>query len=297
MQMQCMRHRITTEGSTNKGAEELKHGSKNLQQQWPRGVFTVCLTTRCMVANDHSREMRVRYCRSPSHPEKLMAGSHATPTQLLPKQLTGSLNQGYEQDLNTKERSSTCTTKRTIGQQLRVPQLANHRLQKLYKMKEILKRSPTLPRTYKTTVGNDGNCRRKATVNSNLGFEAKNTIEKYFTKHQQTSRCKEPTAEFSNHAKQNNVVEHYLRLVLNQKLDNQTTGLNITGIPPKAVASSRAIPAASYSNHHQLQAIVANKSLTAGQPVATSKRRHANLSKRCCFALNEQKSHRFLIAE
>ncbi|KZV41311.1 hypothetical protein F511_21835 [Dorcoceras hygrometricum] len=55
------------------------------------------------------------------------------------------------------------------------------------------------------------------------------------------------------------------------------------------VASSRAIPAASYSNHHQLQAIVANKSLAVGQPVASSKRRSANLSKRCRFALNEQK--------
>ncbi|KZV34296.1 splicing factor 3B subunit 1-like [Dorcoceras hygrometricum] len=37
MQMLCMRHRISTEGSTNKGAKELKHSSKNLQQQWPRG--------------------------------------------------------------------------------------------------------------------------------------------------------------------------------------------------------------------------------------------------------------------
>ncbi|KZV40359.1 ubiquitin carboxyl-terminal hydrolase 13-like [Dorcoceras hygrometricum] len=36
MQMLCMRHRITTEGLTNKGAKELKHSSKNLQQQWPR---------------------------------------------------------------------------------------------------------------------------------------------------------------------------------------------------------------------------------------------------------------------
>ncbi|KZV35841.1 binding [Dorcoceras hygrometricum] len=41
MQILCMRHRITTEGSTNKGAKELKHSSKNLQQQWPRGVFTL----------------------------------------------------------------------------------------------------------------------------------------------------------------------------------------------------------------------------------------------------------------
>ncbi|KZV29014.1 hypothetical protein F511_44028 [Dorcoceras hygrometricum] len=63
--------------------------------------------------------------------QKLTAGSHAQPTQLLPKQLTVSLNQGYEQDLITKERSSTCTTKRTIGQQLRIPQLANHSLQKV----------------------------------------------------------------------------------------------------------------------------------------------------------------------
>ncbi|KZV51381.1 hypothetical protein F511_39677 [Dorcoceras hygrometricum] len=37
MQMLCMRHRITTESSTNKGAKELKHNSKNLQQQWPQG--------------------------------------------------------------------------------------------------------------------------------------------------------------------------------------------------------------------------------------------------------------------
>ncbi|KZV55675.1 hypothetical protein F511_24352 [Dorcoceras hygrometricum] len=43
-------------------------------------------------------------------------------------------------------------------------------------MEELLERSPTLPRTYQTTAGDDGNCRRKATVNSNLGFKAKNTI-------------------------------------------------------------------------------------------------------------------------
>ncbi|KZV36016.1 ABC transporter F family member 4 [Dorcoceras hygrometricum] len=43
-------------------------------------------------------------------------------------------------------------------------------------MIELLERSPTLPHTYQRTAGNDGNCRRKTTVNSNLGFEAKNTI-------------------------------------------------------------------------------------------------------------------------
>ncbi|KZV35234.1 hypothetical protein F511_09467 [Dorcoceras hygrometricum] len=58
------------------------------------------------------------------------------------------------------------------------------------------------------------------------------------SRHQQTSRCKEPTSEFSTHAKQNDVVEHYLRLVLNQKLDNQTTGLNIAGILQKLVPAA-----------------------------------------------------------
>ncbi|KZV50755.1 ENHANCER OF AG-4 protein 2 [Dorcoceras hygrometricum] len=171
-----------------------------------------------MVANDPSREMRVRYFRSPSHPGPRDLDSNLLNTQhtdlksctkltakyrssgweprstntittkttywkLKPRLGTRSQHKGTEQDLNTKERSSTCTTKHTIGQQLRVPQLANHNLQKWYKMKELLKRSPTLPHTYQTTAGNYGNCRRKATVNSNLGFEAKNTIEKYFAKY------------------------------------------------------------------------------------------------------------------
>ncbi|KZV38938.1 hypothetical protein F511_17014 [Dorcoceras hygrometricum] len=64
------------------------------------------------------------------------------------------------------ERSSTCTTKRTIGQQLRVPPLANHSLQKLYKMEELLERSPTLPQTYQKMAGNDGKSPEKLTVNS-----------------------------------------------------------------------------------------------------------------------------------
>ncbi|KZV31489.1 inositol-1,4,5-triphosphate-5-phosphatase [Dorcoceras hygrometricum] len=92
MQMLCMRHRITTEGSTNKGAKELKHNSKNPQQQWPRGQFTVW----------HQQQI-------------------------------------------------------------------------------------------------------------------------------QPADATKPASEISNNANQNDVVEHYLRLVLNQKLDNQTTGLNIAG--------------------------------------------------------------------
>ncbi|KZV49425.1 hypothetical protein F511_36638 [Dorcoceras hygrometricum] len=51
-------------------------------------------------------------------------------------------------------------------QQLRVPQLANHSLQKWYGMEELPDRSPTLPKTYQTIAGNDGKLPEKLTVNS-----------------------------------------------------------------------------------------------------------------------------------
>ncbi|KZV39528.1 hypothetical protein F511_35777 [Dorcoceras hygrometricum] len=51
-------------------------------------------------------------------------------------------------------------------QQLRDLALANNSLQELYRMEELLERSPTLPCTYQTTVGNDGNSPEKLTVNS-----------------------------------------------------------------------------------------------------------------------------------
>ncbi|KZV50978.1 hypothetical protein F511_15221 [Dorcoceras hygrometricum] len=163
-------------------------------------------------------------------------------------------------------------------QQLRVPQLANHSLQKWYGMIELRKRSPTLPCTYQTTAGNDGNCRRKVTVNSNLGFEAKNTIGENIltgTNNQlQPADAKKPAAEISNNANQNDVVEHYLRLPQHIK---RSVATNQNGVAPltssNLVDNSRAIPAASYSSLHQLQATVTNKSLAAGQPVTTSKRR------------------------
>ncbi|KZV34671.1 hypothetical protein F511_10946 [Dorcoceras hygrometricum] len=39
-------------------------------------------------------------------------------------------------------------------------------LQEWYRMEELLERSPTLPRTHQTTVGNDGKSSEKLTVNS-----------------------------------------------------------------------------------------------------------------------------------
>ncbi|KZV46545.1 hypothetical protein F511_41096 [Dorcoceras hygrometricum] len=157
-----------------------------------------------MVANDPSREMRVRCCRSPSHPE------------------------------------------------------------------ELLERSPTLPRTRQTTAGNDGNCRRKATVNSNLGFEAKNTIGENIL----TGRLK-PSAGSQIQKLDNQTLVHNTKAGTSCNVQNAALQLIKTASHNlrHPVASSRAIPASSYSNHHQLQATVANKSLVAGQPVATSKRR------------------------
>ncbi|KZV41002.1 hypothetical protein F511_18365 [Dorcoceras hygrometricum] len=51
--------------------------------------------------------------------------------------------------------------------------LANNSLQEWYRKEELLKRSPTLPRTYQTTVGNDENSPEKLTVNSTRVQETK----------------------------------------------------------------------------------------------------------------------------
>ncbi|KZV31991.1 putative LRR receptor-like serine/threonine-protein kinase [Dorcoceras hygrometricum] len=49
-------------------------------------------------------------------------------------------------------------------QQLHDLALDNKNLQEWYRKEELLKRSPTLPRTYQTTVGNDGNSPKKLTI-------------------------------------------------------------------------------------------------------------------------------------
>ncbi|KZV58704.1 hypothetical protein F511_28793 [Dorcoceras hygrometricum] len=51
---------------------------------------------------------------------------------------------------------------------------ANNSLRERYRMEELDERNPALPQTYQTVTGNDGNCRRNATVNTVLGFEATN---------------------------------------------------------------------------------------------------------------------------
>ncbi|KZV27093.1 hypothetical protein F511_37029 [Dorcoceras hygrometricum] len=77
-------------------------------------------------------------------------------------------------DLNSKSKFYLHTQTHGRRQQLRDLALANYSLQEGYRMKELHERSPTLPRTSKNITGNDRNSPKKLTVNSVLGFEAKN---------------------------------------------------------------------------------------------------------------------------
>ncbi|KZV50069.1 hypothetical protein F511_23209 [Dorcoceras hygrometricum] len=65
---------------------------------------------------------------------------------------------------------------RKLNQQLRVSAPAHNNLQKGYRMKELLKRGPTLPQTYQTVAGHDGKCRRNATtLHQNAAFHLNKT--------------------------------------------------------------------------------------------------------------------------
>ncbi|KZV52112.1 hypothetical protein F511_39563 [Dorcoceras hygrometricum] len=103
----------------------------------------------------------------------------------------------------------------------------------------------------------------------------------------QPAEATKPAAEIPNHVKQNEVVEHYLQLVLNQRLDNQTTGLNIVGNLQKLQQATGTLT----------RATVTHKSLAVGQPAgthttrshtsATPKLRRSNLSKRHLFIFDD----------
>ncbi|KZV52947.1 hypothetical protein F511_24048 [Dorcoceras hygrometricum] len=83
--------------------------------------------------------MRVRYCRSP---------------RIL------------EQDLIELTKFYLNYKMHELKQQLRASAPTHNSLQNGYRMEELLERSPTLPQTYQTIAGNDGNHRIKSTVNS-----------------------------------------------------------------------------------------------------------------------------------
>ncbi|KZV24482.1 hypothetical protein F511_44327 [Dorcoceras hygrometricum] len=158
-----------------------------------------------MRANNPSREMRVRYRRSPSHPANskhwqqytkqqsaITAFIHAKPHAVTSSTRTLILCNDYHNKspensgldlLNTQrtKHKSHGTRHRTHGWEL-YTQTSYHPTQQLnrklnnkaLRMKELLKRSPKIPRTSKMVTENDGNSSEKLTVNSVLGFKAKN---------------------------------------------------------------------------------------------------------------------------
>ncbi|KZV23768.1 microtubule-associated protein 70-2-like [Dorcoceras hygrometricum] len=96
-----------------------------------------------MVANNPSREMRVRYFRSPSHP--------------------ASINTNAQQAIHSHVHQKVANRSQQ-GDESAVLSLA---LASWYRMEQLLERSATLPQTYQTMAGNDGKSPKKLTVNSN----------------------------------------------------------------------------------------------------------------------------------
>ncbi|KZV49094.1 hypothetical protein F511_43842 [Dorcoceras hygrometricum] len=90
--------------------------------------------------------MRVRYCRSPSHP--------------------GQLNNQQKSHMHTATSTSIHHIHLEQGDESAVLPLALTSW-----VKELSKRIPTLPHTKEKTAGSDGKLPEKLTVNSALGFE------------------------------------------------------------------------------------------------------------------------------
>ncbi|KZV34554.1 hypothetical protein F511_12619 [Dorcoceras hygrometricum] len=59
---------------------------------------------------------------------------------------------------------------------------SGHGPPKWYRKKELVERSPMLPRTSKMMAGNDGNSPEKLTVNSTRGFERRMKVGRIFAK-------------------------------------------------------------------------------------------------------------------
>ncbi|KZV29854.1 hypothetical protein F511_06706 [Dorcoceras hygrometricum] len=72
----------------------------------------------------------------------------------------------YKTAVNSKNKMQMLCMRKETTAQRNLQQNMWSRLQEWYRKEELLDRSPTLPRTYQTTVGNDGNSPKKLTVNS-----------------------------------------------------------------------------------------------------------------------------------
>ncbi|KZV44636.1 hypothetical protein F511_26095 [Dorcoceras hygrometricum] len=119
--------------------------------------------------------MKELHERSPTLPRtsKKVAGNDGNS----PEKLTVNSAQGFEAKNNNRGKISLrLPAQRTHGRKKHFVILfpANNSSHEWYRMKELHKRSPTLPLTSKKVAGNDGNSPEKLTVNSSQGFEAKN---------------------------------------------------------------------------------------------------------------------------
>ncbi|KZV16195.1 hypothetical protein F511_43445 [Dorcoceras hygrometricum] len=126
-----------------------------------------------------------------------------------------------------------------LNQQLRASAPAHNSLQNGYRMEELFERSPTIPQTYQTMVGNDGNHRIKSTVNS--------------TRVRRT--------EVDNRENISLMTRHSLLATgpQTQKLDNPTTGCSTNQKLVPDVALKCCVP--TYENDvAQTQQLVANPS-------------------------------------
>ncbi|KZV43978.1 ethylene-responsive transcription factor 1B-like [Dorcoceras hygrometricum] len=77
-----------------------------------------------------------------------------------------STESNYKTAVNRKNKMQILCMRKETTAQRNLQQNMWPRLQEWYRKEELLERSPTLPRTYQTTVGNDGNSPEKLTMNS-----------------------------------------------------------------------------------------------------------------------------------
>ncbi|KZV17538.1 centromere/kinetochore protein zw10 [Dorcoceras hygrometricum] len=164
--------------------------SRNLSKPGSTLNYKLKIRTLYFLCNNHynqrSREIWISTCRSTqginhrdgttgSHTLTPAADSNNTTNRKLKQRLKLRSQQQFEvlpQRHNTRPKTATSRSRSSqqlpprMVQQLRDLALVNNRLQEWYRREELLERSPTLPRTYQTTVGNDGNSLEKLTVNS-----------------------------------------------------------------------------------------------------------------------------------
>ncbi|KZV55463.1 hypothetical protein F511_31063 [Dorcoceras hygrometricum] len=170
MQMLCMRHRITTEGSTNKGAKELKHSSKNLQQQWQRAGRCECgIAARPRILISKAAQKLTANYRSSGLGATLNQLNYYQTTYWKLKPMLGirSHHKGTKFYLHYKTHNRAATSRSSTSQPQPPKVVWNDRASQ--EESNAISHVPNNDRKRWELP-------EKATVNSNLGFVAKNTI-------------------------------------------------------------------------------------------------------------------------